>query len=911
MDGATVSAGRRHVSANRPNRRVQSTADRGLRAAALPDDAPVAVPSLRWILLGLDVCAVTLAWFITLLVPGVFSGSMSHTPSQFLIELAVITAASILVIASQHLYLARVCGVRAVETARLARASLLAGVIAFVVGAQLATELSIERAVLGGVLTFAFLTIARGVYGSWLRRGRTNGRFCRPIVLVGAGPEAAELYRLLDHHPELGFRVTGVVGPAPELRDWSSKVALGGDFEDILPVLERARANGVIVATSDVPSDELNRMTRVLLRHNVHVHLSSGLRGIDHRRIRSLPLAHEPLYYLEQQSFAPWQRCVKRILDVAVSGLMLVLLSPIFLASAIAVKLGDRGPVFFRQTRIGRDGVPFTLLKLRTMVTDAEEQLVDLTIDNQRTGPLFKLERDPRRTPVGRILERTSIDELPQLINVLRGEMSLVGPAARAASRGRAVRRRAPRSPRRDARDHRSLAGGGPRQPRVRGLPSARPLLRRELVGRSRPRHHAGDGAGRARPPDPHPASPSRRATVRRPHSALWRVGRHFVNPLPGNWSDAVVYCAGTPWAGNRGTDQHIAERLARDVPVIYVDPPSWRGHFPSVDPGHLELAAPGLAILSPYGVPGLERPFLHRLNDHRTRRAIASAIATLQGSARVLVLACCRGLFGAADEQLSVFSGTDDFVAGAELMGIPEARLRRQETRNLEAAAVVVAVSEHLAEKWRAPGHAVAVIPNGVDDELFAGVDALPFPADVELTGPIVGLVGHLSNRIDIELLEALAVRDLALLLVGPRQASFETDRIDRLIARPNVQWVGAKPFAELPSYLRAIDVGITPYPDTPFNRGSFPLKTLEYLAAGRDVVATDLPSVRALDTDLIRIASDRDQFVAQVGAALAAPRTDELVRARRAFAHEHSWDVRAEEFARLLGVRTASPAA
>lgn len=428
MDGASVNDGRSRVLGNRPGARASDPMNRGLRAASPPAEAPVVVRALRWILLGLDVGAVTLAWFMALLVPGKFAGSLSGRSSSLFIEVAVITVASVLVIASQRLYLARVCGVRAVETAGLARASVLSGVIAFVVAGQLTTDLSPERAALGAFLTFVLLALGRGAYGSWLRRGRTNGRFCRPVVLVGAGPEAVELYRLLDHHPELGFRVTGVVGPAPDLRGWSSKVALGGEFDDILAVMERARANGVIVATSDVPSEELNRLTRVLLRHNMHVHLSSGLRGIDHRRIRSLPLAHEPLFYLEQQSLAPWQRWVKRILDVAVSGLMLVLLSPMLLASAIAIKLFDRGPVFFRQTRIGRDGVPFTLLKLRTMVIDAEEQLVDLSLDNQRTGPLFKLERDPRRTRVGQILERTSIDELPQFINVLRGEMSLVGP---------------------------------------------------------------------------------------------------------------------------------------------------------------------------------------------------------------------------------------------------------------------------------------------------------------------------------------------------------------------------------------------------------------------------------------------------------------------------------------------------
>ncbi len=381
------------------------------------------------------------------------------------------------------------------------------------------------------------------------------------------------------------------------------------------------------------------------------------------------------------------------------------------------------------------------------------------------------------------------------------------------------------------------------------------------------------------------------------------------MNRLPGDWSGAIVYCAGTPWDGNRGTDQHIAERLTRAAPVVYVDPPVWRGHFPSLAPGDLSLAAPRLARVTPYGVPGSTRAVLHRVNDFRVRRAIGHALAALGGSAHALILATCHELLGAADEDMSVFYGTDDFAAGADLMGNSAARLARQQARNLERADRVVVVSDPLAEQWRAPGRSVDVVPNGVDVAAFADVDELPFPADVVLPGPIVGLVGHLSNRIDIRLLEAIAARDLSLLLVGPRQPSFETEQLDRLIARPNVQWVGPRPFSELASYLRAIDVGITPYPDTAFNRGSFPLKTLEYLAAGRAVVATDLPSVRSLDPDLVRIASGPDAFTAAVEAALSEPRTPELVAARRAFAADHSWDARADAFVRLLGLRAGAP--
>jgi lipopolysaccharide/colanic/teichoic acid biosynthesis glycosyltransferase len=105
-----------------------------------------------------------------------------------------------------------------------------------------------------------------------------------------------------------------------------------------------------------------------------------------------------------------------------------VLTAPLFLFVTIAVKLSDRGPVLFRQERVGRDGRPFTMLKFRSMVVDAESRLGDLRDENDRTGPLFKVARDPRVTRVGRVLRATSIDELPQLVNVLRGEMSIVGP---------------------------------------------------------------------------------------------------------------------------------------------------------------------------------------------------------------------------------------------------------------------------------------------------------------------------------------------------------------------------------------------------------------------------------------------------------------------------------------------------
>jgi exopolysaccharide biosynthesis polyprenyl glycosylphosphotransferase len=124
----------------------------------------------------------------------------------------------------------------------------------------------------------------------------------------------------------------------------------------------------------------------------------------------------------------PWQRAAKRSLDVALSAILVVLLSPVMLLIAIAIKLTSRGPVLLPQQRVGQDGEPFTLYKFRSMRNGAHERLTEIADLNEISGPAFKMRRDPRITRVGRVIRKLSLDELPQLVNVLRGEMSLVGP---------------------------------------------------------------------------------------------------------------------------------------------------------------------------------------------------------------------------------------------------------------------------------------------------------------------------------------------------------------------------------------------------------------------------------------------------------------------------------------------------
>jgi teichuronic acid biosynthesis glycosyltransferase TuaH len=128
----------------------------------------------------------------------------------------------------------------------------------------------------------------------------------------------------------------------------------------------------------------------------------------------------------------------------------------------------------------------------------------------------------------------------------------------------------------------------------------------------------------------------------------------------------------------------------------------------------------------------------------------------------------------------------------------------------------------------------------------------------------------------------------------------------LSRLVARPNVEWVGPKRFDELPSYLRIIDVGLLPYVDSAFNRASFPLKTLEYLAAGRPVVATTLPVIRWLDTELIATADEPDIFARRTAEEATTSRSPDLIERRRAFAATHSWSKRVEQLAEVLGIET-----
>lgn len=382
--------------------------------------------------------------------------------------------------------------------------------------------------------------------------------------------------------------------------------------------------------------------------------------------------------------------------------------------------------------------------------------------------------------------------------------------------------------------------------------------------------------------------------------------------PPAGDWAGLVILVAGVTWEGNRLGAQHIAERLTRYAPVLYVDPPRtlrsvankpWLAQ--SQQEQRLRLVSDRLARLTIMVPPLKTRPGARVLAGMVMRRQIARAVSALGGSVRAtIVIPPHFSVFGSGSNGLKVHLASDDFVAGARLHGVSTRWVEGRERRLARDVDRVVAVSPLLQEKWRRLGHDPVLMTNGCDYDLFASVDSVTPAPDVRLPRPIAGFIGTLSERTDVPWLEAVASRGHSLLLVGPRSHTAPGADLDRVLAHPNVQWVGRKAHTEVPSYLSHVDVGLVPYSDNEFNRASFPLKVLDYLSAGLPVVGSDLPSLRWLDTDLTELVGDATTFADAVGSALATPRDPGMVARRRAFASAHSWDRRVAELATALGL-------
>ena len=334
----------------------------------------------------------------------------------------------VVVFANQRLYSTRFISRRIDEARRIVNASFL-GVVLVALAGSFSGSLVPRSALLAlGLLTIVLVMIEREVARRIFARVRAHGGMLRHVVIAGANPEGRELAAMLQAEPWLGYRVLGFVDDSSTDPQPVAGVPLLGTLADTAQIVRAHSGSSVIVAASAIESEVTNRLARDLLDQGIHLELSSTLRDISSQRLTVRPLGRFPVVYVEPVLRGGWRSAAKRTFDVVAATFGLLVTSPLIVVAMIAIRLDSRGSVVFHQTRVGRNSTPFQVLKLRTMVPGAEALLDVLLQQNEADGPLFKMRKDPRVTRVGAILRKTSIDELPQLWNVLRGEMSLVGP---------------------------------------------------------------------------------------------------------------------------------------------------------------------------------------------------------------------------------------------------------------------------------------------------------------------------------------------------------------------------------------------------------------------------------------------------------------------------------------------------
>jgi exopolysaccharide biosynthesis polyprenyl glycosylphosphotransferase len=269
----------------------------------------------------------------------------------------------------------------------------------------------------------------------WLLCGlRLHGRNLRHLLIVGTNARALEFADKIERRPELGYRLRGFVDDrrnrhAPALGPGDDKLV--ANFDTIGAYLKDNVVDEVVIALPLATLyDQASRIVKICEEHGIVVHFVPGFDflNVGSSRATFETLDDEPVITLLPPAMSGWQVGVKRVVDIIAALTAIVVLAPLFLIVAVLVKLTSPGPVLFVQERLGLCKRRFRLLKFRTMTSDAEKLQEALEDRNEAGGPVFKIHDDPRITPLGAFLRRTSLDELPQLFNVLRGDMSLVGP---------------------------------------------------------------------------------------------------------------------------------------------------------------------------------------------------------------------------------------------------------------------------------------------------------------------------------------------------------------------------------------------------------------------------------------------------------------------------------------------------
>jgi exopolysaccharide biosynthesis polyprenyl glycosylphosphotransferase len=284
------------------------------------------------------------------------------------------------------------------------------------------------------VLTFLIgvplLVTGRFLLRRSLHQARRRGALLHRVVIVGSEGHVDEIASVLRRETWLGYNVIGALTPLLDGRPTThSGIPLLGNSQSVADVVLETGADVVFLAGGAFDSAAaMRRLAWELETHDVQVVIAPSVTDVSSERVSIRPVGGLPLIHLEKPRSQAAGRRAKRFFDILATLSLLFAAAPLFAFAAIRIKAHDGGPIMFRQTRVGRDGKKFTVLKFRTMVTNAEQLLAQLHEEQGYDGGLFKMQDDPRVTTPGAWLRRFSIDELPQLFNVLKGDMSLVGP---------------------------------------------------------------------------------------------------------------------------------------------------------------------------------------------------------------------------------------------------------------------------------------------------------------------------------------------------------------------------------------------------------------------------------------------------------------------------------------------------
>ena len=286
---------------------------------------------------------------------------------------------------------------------------------------------------IGLVATAGGLVIERWAWRKWLVTQRRLGRMSARVLIVGSEQSIATMARDLKRTPAAGLHVVGACTSSGRIADYipGTDIAVSGSVGNVMAALRKVDADTVLISSAnELSSDTVRKLSWQLEPGRQHLIVAPSLTDISGPRLHTRPVAGLPLVHVETPRYRGGKLYLKRSFDLASATMLIFLLAPVLVAVAVAVKFTSPGDVFFRQERIGLRGERFEMLKFRSMFVDAEDRLAELAGGDRDKGNeiLFKMKNDPRVTSVGRFLRRYSLDELPQLFNVVMGHMALVGP---------------------------------------------------------------------------------------------------------------------------------------------------------------------------------------------------------------------------------------------------------------------------------------------------------------------------------------------------------------------------------------------------------------------------------------------------------------------------------------------------